>query len=87
MKATEFYVHREKKGFLSEDGILTNYYHNGMIESFGPFKDEKMEGMWRFFRENGSLLSTGNFLHSRKVGRWITYTIEGEILSDECIST
>jgi len=79
MIGQEFYLKEESDGLLSNDGILTHYYENGIIESFGEYFDGNMEGMWRFFREDGSLLETGNYIHSKKDGLWISYDRSGEI--------
>ncbi len=73
MEGIEFYLEENERGTIPEDRIRTHYNDEGMIESFGEYKDGFMEGMWRFFREDGSLLETGDFVHSQKDGLWITY--------------
>lgn len=62
-------------GFVGmKDGSFRSWYSNGLNESIGQFKNDRMHGTWKWYHENG-LPST------------IEEYIEGKLLSIECFDT
>ncbi len=44
-----------------KNGLFTQYYDSGQIESEGEFQNDKRVGNWKYFYENGNLMQEVNF--------------------------
>ena len=60
-------------------GIRTHYYRNGRKRAQGPWKEEKMEGQWTFWREDGNLWQEGGFKEGAKHGLFRRWDREGNL--------
>lgn len=63
---------------VTENGVRTYYFENGMVKAHGPF-DGKMHEEWSFYRKTGELWQVGQFEGDIKKGSWIRYDRNGEI--------
>lgn len=62
---------------------LIYYFKNGKIKAEGTFKNDLMEGEWRFYRESGVLWQVGHFENDQKNGTWIRYDRSGQVEYNE----
>jgi antitoxin component YwqK of YwqJK toxin-antitoxin module len=76
------YKNGQKIYDLSND-YLIYYFKDGTLKAEGSYKDEAMEGEWKFYRSTGQLWQIGNFLNNKKHGQWIRYNRDGIIEYDE----
>lgn len=62
-----------QKVYELEGDQLTYFYRNGVLKAQGPYKNDLMEGEWKFYRDTGLLWSIGNFNRGIKHGLSIRY--------------
>ena len=68
------------------NGLVKNYYDNGVLQSEGMMKDGLAVGVWKFYDPFGKLNQVGKYVLGKKEGRWITGDL-GKIkyLGDICL--
>ena len=59
------------KGYFTDGIWYKNDGKDGQLSSKGNYKDDKMEGLWKWYYKNGQLKSEENY-------------INGEIISKKC---
>ena len=52
------------------DNRLTYFFTDGTVKAEGPYRDDQMDGEWRFYRQTGQLWVIGNFKQGQKHGSW-----------------
>jgi len=72
-----------QKMYELNGNILTHFYKSGKLKAEGIFKNEQMQGEWKFYRETAQLQQIGNLLDNHKHGAWIRFDKNNEIEYDE----
>ncbi len=57
---------------------LIYYFKNGKVKAEGPYKNNLMEGDWKFYRENGKLWQICRFYKGENRGILSRFNINGE---------
>ncbi|NEN23228.1 hypothetical protein G3O08_06910 [Cryomorpha ignava] len=57
---------------------LTYFFKDGKVKAAGAYRNDKMEGEWKFYRITGDLWQVGNFENGDKHGSWIRYDKNGK---------
>jgi antitoxin component YwqK of YwqJK toxin-antitoxin module len=58
------------------------YYDNGNIKHSGSLKNEKMHGVWKFYRRDGSVMRAGKMNEGEQIGIWTTYKRDGSVVKE-----
>lgn len=69
--------------FGYKDGSFTSWYDNGIMESTGVYKDDRMEGEWKFFHPNGQQ-STIELYKDGKLNSMQCFDPSGKETGDFC---
>ena len=64
--------------YPKKSGEFLEFYGNGVLKATGKIKNEKMYGVWKWFRKDGVIMRSGSFASGRQVGVWITYDQKGK---------
>lgn len=59
------------------NGYFTYYYSNGMIKTFGRYKQKKQEGIWIGFHNNGLMSDSANYSNGQPTGTKLTWHPNG----------
>ena len=54
------FANGQKTYDLTRD-YLTYFFKDGTIKAEGEYRNDKMEGEWKFYRKTGDLWQVGNF--------------------------
>lgn len=63
------------------DSIQHTYFESGIVSSEGYYKNDKKEGIWKFFHQNGELKSEGKYKSGLKEREWMYYHNNGKLSS------
>ena len=66
-----------QKVFDLNNEYLIYYFKDGTVKAEGIFKDNVMEGKWKFYRNSGQLWQIGHFFNNNKHGEWIRFNRDG----------
>ena len=72
-----------KKGTDVREGVALSYHPNGKLAVEAPYKDGKLDGVFRSFDENGKLHETIGYLDGEEEGFSILYYENGKKKSRE----
>lgn len=72
-----------QKTYELQDDYLTYYFEDGTKKAEGPYKGDKMQGQWIFYRKTGQLWQKGAFKDDQKHGRFVRYDKNDKLEYDE----
>lgn len=60
------------------DSVYTSWYHNGQIDSRGPYAFDEKTGLWKYYSEKGALTETAEYEHDELNGVLTYYYEDGK---------
>jgi len=54
------------------NGLLRNYYDNGVLQSEGMIVNGIPAGVWKIYSPDGKLHQAGNYVNGKRNGRWLS---------------
>ena len=67
------------KTFIDGEGIIYDYYEDGVIFSSTKYEQGLIDGLFQEFYKNGKLASKGMYNENNKIGTWYEYSKRGLI--------
>ena len=69
------------------NGLVKNYFDNGVLQNEGMMKDGLPTGLWKFYDPFGKLNFVGNYLKGKRDGRWLGGDLsKTKYLGDICLN-
>ena len=62
-----------------KDGLVEEFYDNGLLSFKGNYKNGKEDGLWELFHENGQLGSRWNYKNGQEEGLFVSFYDNGQL--------
>lgn len=73
-----YYVLKSDKK-IKEGPYLKHELIAGPLVCEGFYKNNQMDGLWKYYFKNSSTRKTGNYKEGKKIGIWYVYNLAGEV--------